>query len=121
MTPPTVRSREPHSPPEKAATATRWQAEPSIPTQVTTPGTKPQPWGNNPCPPASLCSRTPWDTHQPRISAWRTTHGTESPPIKEQILWAFGKPGFSFFTPIQEEEQPGSHPRMWTLSISSWG
>lgn len=57
MTP--MRGREPHGPPEKAVIATRWQAEPSIPAQATTPGRKTQPWGNNPRPLASLCSRSP--------------------------------------------------------------
>jgi len=54
-----VRGCEPHSSPEKAAVPTRWQAEPSIPTQATTAGRKTQPGRNNPHPAASLCFCTP--------------------------------------------------------------
>lgn len=48
-------SHELHDPPEKAAIATRWQAEHSIPAQAAVPGRKTQSWQNNaPLPWATL-------------------------------------------------------------------
>lgn len=93
---------EPHDPPEKAAFATRWQAEPSIPVQATVPGRKTQSWWKTlvalrhfaPAPPGtSLCPVFP--SGEPSMGP--------HPPIMEQSHWAFRKPwSFSFSTLTQK-------------------
>lgn len=101
---------EPHDPSEKAATATRWQAEPSIPAQVTVPGRKTQSWWNNPRCPAPLCSSTSRDIPLPCISIWRTIHGATSSHHGAKPLGIQKTLEFQLFHTNSEEELPGSHP-----------
>lgn len=107
--------QKPHYPPEKAATATRWQAEPSIPAQVTVPGRKTQSWLNNPLLPCTSRS-----VPLPCISIWRTFHGATSSHHGAQSLGIQKTFEFQVFRTNSEEELPGSHPHQGQGPLSTF-
>lgn len=99
-----------HDPVEKAATATRWQAEPSIPAQEPVPGRKTQSGRITLRCPGSLCFSTSRGSSPPSISIWRTIQEATSSHHGVKPLGIQKTLEFQLFHTNSEEKLPGSYP-----------